>query len=234
MNTEKKKTLAVCGAAAVLVAGGALALYAALAGTVGGQGTPTVTSSPVSAQQVVDELIASVADNGKTYSYYWPAEHIEEQIELSRQSSLRSIEEQRARLPEMDRQMRTYHEQAIQQQEDELEGCLADERKGYEEAYRRGTELSVLSAQEAANMGGSILEERYGLNLSETTLQIECVEDWYFQKLVWLISVEAASLGKESASVVLDAATGECLSAEYFPATGLSEEEMKYGTKDAA
>ena len=233
MNIEKRRNLIVGCTAAVLVAGGTFALYVALAGAAGEQEKNTVTSNPISAQQNVDDVIAQVADNGKTYSYYWSPEHIEEEIELYRQGVLHSIEKQREELIQMEDDSRISQEQAIREQEEQLDEQMAELRKEYEKAYERGTEESVLSAQEAANIGGSILEEKYDIDLTDVVLQLDCVEDRQLQKLVWNVTAQPAVLGQESAYAVLDAATGESISTQYFPASDLSEEEMKFGVSSA-
>lgn len=234
MNTEKRKNFVVGGVAAALVAGSAVVLYVALAWAISRQGAPAVTANSVSVQQGVDDVIAQVADNGKTYPYYWAPEHIEEELDLYRQGVLRSLEQQRAELAQLDAGARTWQEQAIREQEGQLDEQLADLREEYEKAYELGTEESVFSAQEAANIGGSILEEKYDISLEDTVLQLDCVEDRQLQKLVWNVTVQPAVLGQESAYAILDAATGECLSSQYFPATELPEEEMKFEASSAA
>lgn len=234
MNSEKRNNRIVAGIAAVLVTGGALMLYAAFGGAAGEQGKATVTSNPISAHQNVDDVIAQVADNGKTYSYYWAPEHIEEEIELYRQGVLRSIEQQRGELSQMDASARAWQEQAIREQEAGLDEQLADLRQEYEKGYELGAETSVLCAQEIANIGGSVLEEKYGMNLSDIVLQLDCVEDRQLQKLVWNVTVQPASPGQESAYVILDAATGESLSTQYFPASDLPQEERNSASSNAS
>ena len=117
-------------------------------------------------------------------------------------------------------------QQAVEARQARIEQDLADNQKRLE------AELAldpVVSAQEAANLAGSLFEKLYGFDLSQDTLLLQCFEsdsDMSYHpagggvmRAIWHVSREEAADGvlfsTNAISCTLDATTGEFIAVDY-------------------
>ncbi|MCM1297704.1 MAG: hypothetical protein NC311_19375 [Muribaculaceae bacterium] len=193
--------------AAALLAG-TLALNL-LAGCADSGSQPVVTDDDLTPNSAVQAALSLEAGNGKTYAYYWPAEDPEAAAEAKRQDDEESLQTRLA--------------QGVLTQEQ------ADARR---QAYEQGTleqiavwqkerQLDpVVSPQEAANRAGWLAEELYGLDMSQTEIELRCAEEYDLAagqasgRLLWTATNRK---GPTLFYCLQDATTGEWLSTSYSP-----------------
>lgn len=222
----------------------ALGLLAACAQQPGAR--PTVTQDDLTQSSAVQDVLEQDAGNGKSYAYRWEAGDIEAAMAQRNehvQAYLAQLGEQMEKIENMTpeelaeagfgsvEQAREQHEQA---REYELEGL---------EAYREYLEEQAaldpaVSPQEAANRAGVILEELYGVDLSQKVLELECRETSGDDmphpnrvgalRPIWSVFLEEAADGvlfsTSSVSCTMDATTGEIVFIDYTPSAQEFEE----------
>lgn len=199
-------------ATAALLAG--ILALGLLAGCAQHASEPVVTEDDLTPSSTVQEVIARVADNGKTYAYLWPAGDpaaLEETLRQSYAEKIKYMEENGSAEDEI----RGYEEQAEQL----IQQALA-------EAGEERELEPVISPQEAANLAGQTMEELYGMDLAQGTLYLRC----YIQtlegdirhtmgpepgRMYWDILFDVGEEGSW-ATGLLDATTGEWKQLDYI------------------
>ena len=220
---------------------GALTLLAACAPQ---QSQPVVTEDDLTPPSTVQDVLAMTEDGGENYAYYWMAEDVE--------ASMAQYKE------EKERQLASYIENLRECSEEELRAELSatgcESREQAEEAMREWTERAIeesrwgleaehalhpaVSAQEAANRAGAAMEEAFGVDLSDQTLTVSCIEDIFQtgKRHVWWVDLPEEADGtlfsSASMNCHIDATTGEVLSAGYWPSSE-EWEEMRGDTLPA-
>lgn len=217
---------------------GALAL-ALLPGCAAEPFAPVVTEDDLTPSSTAQQVIAQVADNGKTYAYVtpdWTGDWDTREAEL-RQRNEQELEALQELLDtgkvdtigltveEAEKQLEILRDPST------LESQLAQERAAWQE--QQGLD-PVISAQEAANRAGWMFEEAYGIDLSGRQLTLNCfrstgTNSGMFEvsagpgdgRVMWEARVDPDDF-HGNITCVLDATTGEFSSAGY---AALSEEE---------
>ena len=231
--------------AAVLL--GTLGLLTACARQPGGQ--PTVTQDDLIQLSTVQDVLEQDAGNGKNYAYHWDAEDVEatmaqqnERIQahiaqmeefLEKAENMTPEELKEAGFDSID-QVREAYEQL---RRNELEGLVSDREYLEKEAALD----PVVSPQEAANRAGVIFEELYGVDLSQSVLELDCWESSGDDILhpdrvgalrpIWAVCLEEAADGvlfsTNSIDCTMDATTGEILFIGYTPSAQELAERAK-------
>ncbi len=227
-----KRRAAVCIAAVLLAGGLLLTGCGGSASSLTGQDDDSLSVTPAA-----DLVLEEVASNGKTYAYDWVGEMSEEELARraqQEQEQLRSRMEEEGEDPDkIDLALQDYTVQ-LEREQEELQA-----------AQQRGTSLT---AQEAANLAGVLMEEVYGLALEGRTIRLyltltetETIEvlmglkEPYPQKVVWEAELEKGSEQESSAQCTIDANSGKLLSCCYLPSLQekqdcISDEWMEFVT----
>lgn len=141
---------------------------------------PVVTSDDLTPPSAAQEAIAQEAGGGKNYAYYWQAENAEETLQMLREAYEQEVNDAKELIAKGEEAVKAAGypslaeaQQAVEARQARIEQDLADNQKRLE------AELAldpVVSAQEAANLAGSLFEKLYGFDLSQDTLLLQCFE----------------------------------------------------------
>lgn len=194
---------------------------------------PVVTSDDLTPPSAAQEAIAQEAGGGKNYAYYWQAENAEETLQMLREAYEQEVNDAKELIAKGEEAVKAAGypslaeaQQAVEARQARIEQDLADNQKRLE------AELAldpVVSAQEAANLAGSLFEKLYGFDLSQDTLLLQCFEsdsDMSYHpagggvmRAIWHVSREEAADGvlfsTNAISCTLDATTGEFIAVDY-------------------
>ncbi|MCM1297703.1 MAG: hypothetical protein NC311_19370 [Muribaculaceae bacterium] len=237
----KENDFAMLGSMIVL----ALAL-SLLVGCAGGESQPVVTDDDLTSNSVVQAVLNLDVGNGKTYAYVWAdsdpeelagviieANHLEARIRAWQADLERAIGQGD------EEYLRQISDLSIDEARLEYEKCKSGELLKEQVQEIVGlvqAQLAldpVVSPQEAANRAGVLIEETYGISLSDQKLILNCSQTdptaavmyHYNGRMVWtatLMQPDGSGSLLERFSGVIDATTGEWIRAEYT----LSEDEM--------
>lgn len=187
-------------------------LLTLLPGCAADTSAPVVTEDDLTPSSTVQDVIAGMADNGKTYPYVWYAE-------------------------DPDLAVSAYLAEAVEAAADEQEQEVAEKAaEQLREELAKELQLDpVVTAQEAANRAGQTFEELYGLDLTGGTIYLRCrvrsSEEESRQamgpepeRMLWEVRFGAEGDASHSADVShtvgrLDATTGEWISLHYTAST---------------
>ena len=177
-----------------------------------------VTSDDLQPSSNVEAALAQQAGGGQNYQYVWMAEDVDATMEQYRIEYTQKLDEmfKDAQSGEQVTQEEYSYDDYKAAMEEELEFV----RQELEEEHLLDP---VVSAQEAANLAGRILEENYGIDLSQRELRLSCANGLVnnTERLQWRAILDEDADGSlfssSAASVMLDATTGEIVVAEYYP-----------------
>ena len=230
-RTVRKMRSAWTGFAAACLA--AALTMSALASCAPQESRPVVTSDDLTPPSAAQEAIAQEAGGGKNYAYYWQAENAEETLQMLREAYEQEVNDAKELIAKGEEAVKAAGypslaeaQQAVEARQARIEQDLADNQKRLE------AELAldpVVSAQEAANLAGSLFEKLYGFDLSQDTLLLQCFEsdsDMSYHpagggvmRAIWHVSREEAADGvlfsTNAISCTLDATTGEFIAVDY-------------------
>lgn len=219
----------------------AVCVLTACAGTFAGQ--PTVTADDLTQSSNIQDVLEQDAGNGKNYAYQWDAGDIEATM-------AQRYEQEQAYFAQMDERLEEIEnmtpeelaeagvasvEQAREQQE-MIKAHQLEKLEARRESLKKEAALDpVISPQEAANRAGVIMEELYGVDLSQQVLELTCfgasdgvitfADGSGTQRPVWSVSLPAQE-GEKAGNVMyitcgmdlmMDATTGEIVSVTYTP-----------------
>lgn len=225
-KTVRKMRSALAGFAAALT-------MSALASCAPQESRPVVTSDDLTPPSAAQEAIAQEAGGGKNYAYCWQAENAEETLQMLREAYEQEVNDAKELIAKGEEAVKAAGypslaeaQQAVEARQARIEQDLADNQKRLE------AELAldpVVSAQEAANLAGSLFEKLYGFDLSQDTLLLQCFEsdsDMSYHpagggvmRAIWHVSREEAADGvlfsTNAISCTLDATTGEFIAVDY-------------------
>lgn len=175
-----------------------------------------VTSDNLQPSSNVQVALEQQAGGGKTYQYIWLAQDPDTTIENYRISYEKQLEKMLQETNSSDLSTQTSYETYEQAMEEEL--------SYYRKELEKERSLDpVITSQEAANISGRILEENYGLDLTQRTLYLSCskAEVGGTERLQWYIHLyedeDGILFSSAESNIVLDATTGEIVTAEYTP-----------------
>ena len=198
-------------------------------------------------EQIVDTLRGLIAQGedtvkeagfvsveaAQTELEYWQAENAEETLQMLREAYEQEVNDAKELIAKGEEAVKAAGypslaeaQQAVEARQARIEQDLADNQKRLE------AELAldpVVSAQEAANLAGSLFEKLYGFDLSQDTLLLQCFEsdsDMSYHpagggvmRAIWHVSREEAADGvlfsTNAISCTLDATTGEFIAVDY-------------------
>ncbi|MFQ7003617.1 MAG: hypothetical protein ACLRRT_08055 [Ruthenibacterium lactatiformans] len=230
-RTVRKMRSAWTGFAAACLA--AALTMSALVSCAPQESRPVVTSDDLTPPSAAQEAIAQEAGGGKNYAYYWQAENAEETLQMLREAYEQEVNDAKELIAKGEEAVKAAGypslaeaQQAVEARQARIEQDLADNQKRLE------AELAldpVVSAQEAANLAGSLFEKLYGFDLSQDTLLLQCFEsdsDMSYHpagggvmRAIWHVSREEAADGvlfsTNAISCTLDATTGEFIAVDY-------------------
>lgn len=168
-RTVRKMRSAWTGFAAACLA--AALTMSALVSCAPQESRPVVTSDDLTPPSAAQEAIAQEAGGGKNYAYYWQAENAEETLQMLREAYEQEVNDAKELIAKGEEAVKAAGypslaeaQQAVEARQARIEQDLADNQKRLE------AELAldpVVSAQEAANLAGSLFEKLYGFDLSE-------------------------------------------------------------------
>lgn len=171
-----------------------------------------VTSDPLAQSTAVQDALERLDTGGKNYAYVWDAAD----AAASTQKTRESLERERENLLAQD-------PHATVCTDEEIEETLLK----FQEMWKRQREAEyTVGPQEAADIAGTVMEELYGMDLSQIQLQLRCV---YFgsspqkitQEEVWGVEKQSLYEGDNNAFVGVSTTTGQILGMTY----GASEKE---------
>lgn len=175
-----------------------------------------VTSDNLQPSLNVQVALEQQAGGGQTYQYIWLAQDPDTTIENYRISYEKQLEKMVQETNSSDLSTQTSYETYEQAMEEEL--------SYYRNELEKERSLDpVITSQEAANISGRILEENYGLDLTQRTLYLSCskTEVSGTERLQWYIHLyedeDGILFSSAESNIVLDATTGEIVTAEYTP-----------------
>ena len=157
----------------------------------------------------VENVMETVAENGKVYAYYYGLEHQEEIIQKRKKLEEAEVERLKSdpAVSEKDRSI------LLEDVQEQLEKTESELRAAFE---REASYQPVISPQEAANIAGVFIERAYGVDLTQKELQINLAEsdsNMLYRpagrgmlRLIWYVMAEESS-GKVSVTCTLDATT---------------------------
>ena len=167
-RTVRKMRSAWTGFAAACLA--AALTMSALVSCAPQESRPVVTSDDLTPPSAAQEAIAQEAGGGKNYAYYWQ----EETLQMLREADEQEVNDAKELIAKGEEAVKAAGypslaeaQQAVEARQARIEQDLADNQKRLE------AELAldpVVSAQEAANLAGSLFEKLYGFDLSQDTL----------------------------------------------------------------
>lgn len=171
-----------------------------------------VTSDLLTPGTAAQDAVEQMETNEKQYAYVWDAQDVAGSTARIRASMERDRERLLAEDP-----------QAAVRTDEEIEELLTHYQKMWEQKREK---TYVISPQEAANIAGTVMEELYGMDLSQTELLIQCAQLGGFpqkapQEEIWGVEKRYGHAGDNYAFVGVSTTTGRILLMSY----GLSEEE---------
>ena len=175
-----------------------------------------VTRDSLQPNSNVQAALEQQAGGGKNYNYVWFAEDIDRAIEEYRNSYKQDLEQFNESIQSGDLSAKQEYESFQKEMEQEL-ACAR------EELEKERLLDPVVSAQEAANLAGLVLEKNYGIDLSQKELRLSCMKIHVngIDRLQWHAVLDEEADGSLfsscTADVTLDATTGELVTAEYYP-----------------
>lgn len=165
---------------------------------------PVVTSDNIQPNTAATDAMAQAAGNGKNYTYFWQAEDVESYMDGIKAS----LEQELADLEKSITESKSSKEADasftanMQENYDELKSHMEEILAGYRERIEAEATLNpVITPQEAANLGAVAIEQCYGVDLSQQTLELYCdINDALKSgrakgRSVWLVYKEEAADG---------------------------------------
>ncbi len=197
---QKRTTARMRCAVAV---GSSLMLLGLLAGCGARAQQPVVTSDPLVTKTAAQEAIEQAVSGGKTYAYRWDAEDLDAAAQR-----ITALEEKAWAAQLADPAQAKSVRQSIEQEVEAMRKLWA----------REAALDPVVSAQEAANLAGTLMEKMYGLDLAGMPLELVLTKSSEpGTPLVWNIVQRQPEESGAGLDLQLDATTGEVMAVSYQP-----------------